>query len=102
VTDLLAIAIVGIGTYVMRAVFIVSLAKRRIPGAVLTALRYVGSAVLGALIVTLLADSEGNVRVGIPELAGFLAGGFVAYRTRSQIWTLVAGMTMFWVVRALV
>ena len=100
-TDLLAIAIVGLGTYVMRAVFIVALAKRRIPEAVLIALRYVGSAVLGALIVTLLADSEGNVGVGLPEVAGFLAGGIVAYRTRSQIGTLVAGMLGFWLVRAL-
>jgi branched-subunit amino acid transport protein len=26
----------------------------------------------------------------------------VAYRTRSQIWTLLAGMVVFWAVRALV
>jgi branched-subunit amino acid transport protein len=101
VTDFLAILIVGVGTYVMRAVFIVALANKRIPEAVLVALRYVGSAVLTALIVGLLADAEGNVGIGVPELAGFVAGGVVAYRTRSQIWTLVAGMVVFWVVRAL-
>jgi branched-subunit amino acid transport protein len=102
VTDFLAILIVGFGTYVMRAVFIVSLANKRIPPAVLVALRYVGPAVLGALIVTLLADAEGNVAIGLPEVAGFLAGGVVAHRTKNQIWTLLAGMAVFWMVRALV
>lgn len=100
--DFAAIVIVGVGTYVMRAVFIVSLAKRRIPEGVLIALRYVGPAVLTALIVTLLADSEGNVGIGPAEVAGFLAGGAVAHRTRSQIWTLVAGMAAFWLVRLLI
>jgi branched-subunit amino acid transport protein len=102
VPDLLAVVIVGVGTYVMRAVFIVSLAKKHIPDVVLTALRHVGPAVLGALIVTLLADAEGDVAVGPAEVAGFLAGGAVAYRTRSQIWTLVAGMAVFWLVRGLI
>jgi branched-subunit amino acid transport protein len=102
VPDFVSIAVVGIGTYVMRVVFIVALANKRIPETVLVALRYVGPAVLTALIVTLLADTEGNVEIGLPEVAGFIAGGVVAYRTRSQIWTLFAGMTVFWVVRALV
>jgi branched-subunit amino acid transport protein len=101
VADFVAIAIVGVGTYVMRAVFIVALANKRIPETVLIALRYVGPAVLTALIVTLLSDEAGNVSIGLPEVAGFLAGGVVAFRTRNQIWTLIAGMAVFWVVRAL-
>ena len=82
-SDLLATVVVGFGTYVFRAVFIVALAKRRIPDVVLVALRFVGPAVLGALIVALLTDSEGNVEIGIPEVAAFVAGGFVAHRTRA-------------------
>jgi branched-subunit amino acid transport protein len=102
VSDFLATVVVGFGTYVFRAVFIVALAKRRIPDVVLVALRYVGPAVLGALIVALLTDSEGNVEIGIPEVAAFVAGGFVAHRTRSHIWTLLAGMAVYWAVRALI
>jgi branched-subunit amino acid transport protein len=86
----------------MRAVFIVSLANKRIPEPVLIALRYVGPAVLGALIVALLADEAGEVSIGVPEVAGFAAAGLTAYRTKNQVWTLVAGMAAFWVVRALV
>ncbi|HEU4915646.1 MAG TPA: AzlD domain-containing protein [Acidimicrobiia bacterium] len=99
--DLAAVVLVGAGTYLMRALFILALAKKRIPETVLIPLRYIGSAVLAALIVALLTDSDGKVSIGVPEVSGFLAGGVVAYRTRSQVWTLVAGMVVYWVVRSL-
>ncbi|HWB88286.1 MAG TPA: AzlD domain-containing protein [Acidimicrobiia bacterium] len=98
----LAGVVVGIGTYVFRSLFIIALAKRRIPEAVLTALQFVAPAVLSALVVALLVDSDGNVAVGIPELAAFGAGGVVAYKTRSHVLTLFVGMGVFWLVRALV
>jgi branched-subunit amino acid transport protein len=102
VNDFLATVVVGFGTYVFRAVFIVALAKRRIPEVVLVALKYVGPAVLGALIVALLTDSDGNVQIGVPEVAAFVVGGVTAHRTRSHIWTLFAGMATYWVVRAFI
>lgn len=100
-TAFLAIVAVGIGTYVSRAMFILALAKRRIPDPVLVALQFVAPAVLGALIVALLTDESGSVAIGVPELAAFVAGGAVAYKSRNHIFTLVVGMTVFWVVRAL-
>jgi branched-subunit amino acid transport protein len=100
VIDLVAIAIVGLGTYFSRALFIVVLANRRIPDPVLVSLQFVAPAVLAALVVALLIDEDGVVAIGIPELAAFAVGGGVAYKTRSHIWTLVAGMTVYWVVRA--
>ncbi len=99
--DLLAIVIVGMGTYFSRALFIVVLANRRIPDPVLVSLQFVAPAVLAALVVALLIDEDGAVAIGIPELAAFAVGGGVAYKTRSHIWTLVAGMTVYWVVRAI-
>ena len=101
-TDLLAIAVVGLGTYFFRALFIVSLAKRRIPEQVLVALQFVAPAVMAALIVALLTDSDGNVAIGVPELGAFAIGGAVAYRTRNHIWTLLAGMVVYWVLRSLI
>lgn len=101
-SELIAVAVVGVGTYVARSVFIVSLANRKIPEPVLVALQFVAPAVMAALIVALLTDSEGNVAIGVPELAAFGVGGFVAQRTRNHIWTLLAGMTIYWVVRALI
>jgi branched-subunit amino acid transport protein len=98
---LLAAIAVGIGTYLSRAIFILALAKRRIPDAALVALQFVAPAVLASLIVALLIE-DGTVGLGVPEAAALAIGGGVAYRTRNHILTLVAGMTVFWVVRALV
>ncbi|MGC2241172.1 MAG: AzlD domain-containing protein [Acidimicrobiia bacterium] len=99
-TELLAVVVVGVGTYFSRSIFILSLAKRRIPDSILVTLQFVAPAVLASLVVALLIDDQGKVAVGIPELAAFLIGGVVAYRTRNHIWTLLAGMTGYWVIRA--
>jgi branched-subunit amino acid transport protein len=99
--DFAAIAVVGVGTYLSRSGFILALADRRIPDPVLVSLQFVAPAVLSALVIALLIDDQGSVAIGIPETAAFIAGGAVAYRTRNHIFTLVLGMTVFWVVRAL-
>ena len=102
-TEFLAVVIVGVGTYVARSVFILALADKRIPDGVLVALQFVAPAVLAALVVALMTDGDtGRVAIGVPELAAFAVGGAVAYRTRNHIFTLIAGMTVFWIVRILV
>ncbi|MGA7096999.1 MAG: AzlD domain-containing protein [Acidimicrobiia bacterium] len=98
--ELLAVVAVGVGTYLSRSIFILTLAKRRIPDSVLVALQFVAPAVLASLVVALLIDDQGRVAVGIPELSAFLIGGLVAYRTRNHIWTLLAGMTAYWLIRS--
>lgn len=98
----IAMVAVGIGTYASRAVFILALANKRIPDSVLVALQFVAPAVLSALVVALLINDDGSVAIGVPELAAFAVGGGVAYRTRNHIYTLIAGMAVFWVVRAVV
>jgi branched-subunit amino acid transport protein len=97
-----ATLVVGIGTYISRAVFILALAKRRIPDGVLLALQFVAPAVLASLVVALMIDDTGSVALGIPEIAALAIGGGVAFKTRNHILTLVTGMTVFWVVRALI
>jgi branched-subunit amino acid transport protein len=97
-----ATLVVGLGTYLSRSVFILALAKKKIPDSVLVTLQFVAPAVLGALIVALLIDESGSVAIGIPEMTALAAGGLVTYRTRNHILTLVVGMTVYWVVRALV
>lgn len=97
---LLAIVVVGIGTYISRALFILALANRRIPESVMVPLQFVAPAVLAALVVTLLIDDDGSVAIGVPELAAFAVGAAVAWYSRNHIYTLVAGMGVFWVVRA--
>ena len=99
---LIAMVVVGLGTYASRSVFVLALANRKIPDPVLVALQFVAPAVLSALVVALLITDDGSVAIGIPELSAFAVGGATAYKTRNHIYTLIAGMTVFWVVQALI
>lgn len=101
-TAFVATLVVGIGTYVTRALFILALAKRTIPDSVLLALQFVAPAVLASLIVDLLVNGDSVVAPGVPEVIALAAGGFVAYRTKNHILTLVVGMTVFWMLRWIV
>lgn len=95
----LAVLVVGIGTYVSRAVFIVGLAHRTIPPTVLRTMEYVGPATLSALIVAMMI-SDGRLQAGLPELAGLAAASVVGLRTRNLTLILVVGMVAYWLVRA--
>lgn len=101
-TTFIATLIVGVGTYVSRSVFILALAKRRIPDAVLVSLQFVAPAVLGALVVAILIGDDGSVAIGIPEVVALAVGAVTTYKTRNHILTLVVGMSVYWLVRALV
>lgn len=98
----LSTVVAGVGTYLSRSIFILALARKRIPDKILVALEFVAPAVLGALVITLLIDDSGSVAIGIPEISALAVGGAVTYKTRNHILTLVLGMTVYWVVRALV
>lgn len=100
-TALVATLVVGLGTYLSRSVFILALANRKIPDAVLVPLQFVAPAVLAALVVALLINDDGSVAIGLPELSAFAAGAAVAYTTRNHVYTLFAGMGVFWIIRAL-
>jgi branched-subunit amino acid transport protein len=102
VTTFIATLVVGIGTYVTRAVFILALAKRRIPDGVLLALQFVAPAVLASLIVDLLTSGDGGVALRLPEVIALAVGGWVTYKTRNHILTLLVGMTVYWILSALI
>lgn len=98
----LSTVVAGVGTYLSRSVFILALARTRIPDNIRLALDFVAPAVLGALVITLLIDDSGSVAMGIPEVSALAVGGATTYKTRNHILTLVLGMTVYWVVRALI
>lgn len=101
-TEFLAILAVGIGTYFTRSVFIVALAKRRIPLSVLSALDFVAQSVMAALVVSLLMDGEGRMDVGPAEITALVIGGATVFRTRNLLLAAILGMAAFWLVGALV
>lgn len=93
----IAILIVGLGTYAFRAIFIVALAGRTIPTGLLRALEFVGPSVLSALVVALMVDtSTGSVSAGIPEVSALAVAGLVGWKLRNLIYTVLAGMGVFW------
>lgn len=92
---LMAIVLVGMGTYACRAVFVLTFANRKIPDSLLSTLQYVAPATLSALIVTLLIDKDGALVMGIPEGASLIVGASVAYFTRNHIYTLLVGMGVY-------
>lgn len=96
---LIATALVGMGTYFLRSIFIVSLADRTVPPAARQALRFVAPAVMAALVVSLLYGEEGGGTVGAVELISLAVGGLVGWRTKSLVWVLVAGMSALWLLR---
>lgn len=98
-TAMLAIVITGLGTYAMRALFVVALSHRQFPPLALRALEYVAPAVMGSLVVSMLITPEGTVVLGAPELGGLAAAALVAARTRNHIYALVVAMAVFWLLQ---
>lgn len=97
------IALLGVGTLLIRASFLVGTAGRTAPPLVERVLRLVPAAVLSALVAPALVfpDQRLDLTPGNHHLvAGLLAAG-VAWKTRSVPWTLALGMIAMWVLQAI-
>ncbi len=99
----LVILIVGAGNYLVRLSFIALLAKATIPSLVRRALRFVGAAMLTALVVPMvIGSSAAGVSAGNPRVDAALFAAIVAWLTRSTVWTLAAGMAALWTLQLIV
>lgn len=93
----LAAAVVGLGTYVTRASFIVTLADRDLPPFVVRLMRNVAPAVLAALVASILVGDEGIGGLAQPvALASLASAALLAVRTRNLFYSLGTGMVVFW------
>ncbi len=84
----------GLLTFGMRLSFIYLLGRVNVPDAIRRALRFVPPAVLSALVVPELLQPSGHLDLGMGNhrwLAGLIAI-VVAWRTRSILLTILAGM----------
>jgi branched-subunit amino acid transport protein len=93
----------GAVTYITRLSIIALLGRIEIPGLVRRGLKYVPPAVLSAIIAPALLRPEGPFDLSLSNerlLAG-LAATLVAWRTRSVMLTIAAGMGMLWLLNAL-
>lgn len=98
----LAIVLAGIGTYAMRASFLVFAHRLAdVPPGVQRLLRQIPPAALAAIVLPALLRPEGQVDLTQPRLvAGALAAG-VAWKTRNVAFTLLIGMAVVMAIEAL-
>jgi len=95
------IVLVGALNYASRLSFIAFFSRRSIPSLLARALRFVPAAMLTALIVPMVIVPGGTFEpVGPRTFAALVAAG-VAFRTRSTLATLAAGMLTLWLVQAI-
>ncbi len=97
----LVMIFLGLLTFAIRLSFILLLERIKLPPTFQRALRLVPIAVLSAIIAPelgyyheALALSPTNPRL----LAGIVAT-LVAFWTKNVVWTLLAGMTVFWLLK---
>lgn len=97
------IALLGVGTLLIRASFLVGTAGRTAPPLVARVLRLVPAAVLSALVAPALVydDAHLNLSMANEHLVAGCVAGLVAWKTRSVPWTLALGMLAMWGLKAI-
>lgn len=97
-----AVVVAGIGTYALRASFLVFAHRLAgMPPSVHRLLRQIPPAALAAIVVPALLRPEGQLDVWQPRLLAGLVAALVAWRTRNIALTLVVGIALVMVVEAL-
>jgi branched-subunit amino acid transport protein len=97
----LVAVLLGLGTFLIRFSFILIVDKVSFPEAVVRMLRFIPASVLPAIIVpaVLLHGTDGNP-VGLARPVAALVAVLVAWKTRSILVTILSGMGVLWLLRA--
>ena len=88
------ILLAGVGSFLLRLSFLALVRGEQVPDLAQRALRLVPAAVLAALVVPAVTPAGDWARP-----AAAVAAAAVAWRTRSMLWTLVAGMAVLWLAK---
>jgi branched-subunit amino acid transport protein len=91
----------GIGTYAMRAGFILLGHRHRVPQAIQRALNFVPSAILAALVIPALVLGGPSLSFSPTRLAAGILAAFVAWRFRHVLLSVAVGMVSLWVFQAI-
>ena len=97
-----AIILSGIGTYAMRASFLVFAHRLAdVPPNVQRLLRQIPPAALAAIVIPALLRPEGSLDVWQPRFLAGLVAALVAWKTRNIALTLAVGIGIVMVIDAL-
>jgi branched-subunit amino acid transport protein len=90
--------ILGLLTFGLRLSFVLLLERWQPPELVTRALRFVPVAVLTAIFIPEILLYNGSLALAPlnPRLFAGLAAILIAWKTRSALWTITAGMAIFW------
>jgi branched-subunit amino acid transport protein len=97
-----AIILSGIGTYAMRASFLVFAHRLAdVPPSIQRLLRQIPPAALAAIVVPALVRPEGHVDLWQPRFLAGVVAALVAWKTRNTALTLVVGIGLVMLIDAL-
>lgn len=90
----------GLLTFATRLSFIWLLGRREMPDWLRRALRFVPPAVLTAIVFpeVLMRGGALDLSLANARWPAALAAALVAWRTKSALWTIVAGMLILWII----
>lgn len=94
---------IGLGTFLLRFVFIYLFGKIEMPDWLRRAPRFVPAAALAALVFPALTHPAGQLDLSLQNfrlLAG-LGGAIIAWRTRNVLLTILIGMILLWLLEML-
>ncbi|MFZ6002989.1 MAG: AzlD domain-containing protein [Actinomycetota bacterium] len=97
-----AVLLAGIGTYAMRASFLVFAHRlAQVPPGVQRLLRQIPPAALASLVLPALLRPHGHLDLAQPRFLAGVVAAFVAWKTRNIALTLLAGMAIVMAIDAL-
>lgn len=91
-------ALAGLVTFGLRLSFIALVDSIELPEPVRQALRFVPVAVFSAIVAPLLLVTDGQLDIALDNLSiwAALVASLVAWKTRSVLYTVIAGMVTLW------
>ena len=101
--ELLVLTIIGMGTYAMRAVFLLAAGEGGPPAMLSRFLPHVGPAVLAAITAPALVAPQGTMSIAetLPALAAGSATWVLWVRTRQLPKALLGGLALWWLLLAI-
>lgn len=97
-----AVVLSGIGTYAMRASFLVFAHRlAEVPPGVQRLLRQIPPAALASIVLPALLRPGGELDLAQPRLLAGIVAALVAWKTRNIALTLLAGMAIVMIIDAL-
>ena len=97
----IVMVVLGLLTFATRLSFIAILERIKLPPTFQRALRFVPIAVLSAIIAPELGYYNNMLALSLmnPRLLAGIVATLVAFWTKNVVWTLLAGMAVFWILR---